>query len=182
MKIRLDDIPDEGLQVEIDREDLLVTGGSSNAPIGDEIVFQPDLTGRIQITPTEDEFFLTGRAETTMTLQCARCLTPFSQNVGIEMEVVVKRRAGDQVVEEEEFADKDAASYYTTDDQIELKELLVQEFLLEAPVKPLCREDCPGFCPRCGSVKGSDDCRCPTETRVDPRWEALAKLKEEIGP
>ena len=41
-------------------------------------------------------------------------------------------------------------SYYR-DDQIDLNELLREQFYLALPMKPLCREDCRGLCPQCGT-------------------------------
>jgi uncharacterized protein len=55
----------------------------------------------------------------------------------------------------------------------------LQELLLEVPMKPLCREDCAGLCPRCGALLGSDHCTCTAESAGDSRWAALARLKKE---
>jgi uncharacterized protein len=45
-------------------------------------------------------------------------------------------------------------------------------------MKPLCREDCRGLCPRCGSDLNVSECGCVVE-EVDPRWRALQLLKKE---
>jgi uncharacterized protein len=50
---------------------------------------------------------------------------------------------------------------------------LVEELLqLEIPLKPLCRPDCRGLCPRCGADRNTTPCDCREEG--DAR---LAKLK-----
>ena len=37
-------------------------------------------------------------------------------------------------------------------------------FLLQIPDRPLCREDCRGLCPRCGTNLNLNDCGCPERT------------------
>jgi uncharacterized protein len=43
------------------------------------------------------------------------------------------------------------------------------------PLRVLCREDCAGLCPTCGTDLNHDTCSCVTET-VDERWSALRDL------
>ena len=47
--------------------------------------------------------------------------------------------------------------------------------LLDSPSTPLCRPDCAGLCPTCGTNlnEGSCDCAPPP---ADPRWAGLAGL------
>jgi uncharacterized protein len=44
------------------------------------------------------------------------------------------------------------------------------------PMKPLCREDCKGLCPRCGQDRNVLTCNCSLE-ETDPRWDALRALR-----
>jgi len=53
-----------------------------------------------------------------------------------------------------------------------------EQFYLALPMKPLCREDCKGLCPRCGEDLNVKGCGCVIET-ADPRWEALKTLKQK---
>jgi len=53
-----------------------------------------------------------------------------------------------------------------------------EEFSLALPVKPLCRDDCQGLCPVCGSNKNTDACSCKKE-QGDPRLAALRGLTIE---
>jgi uncharacterized protein len=48
--------------------------------------------------------------------------------------------------------------------------------ILGLPSKILCRQDCRGICPQCGVNLNEAECDCKQQT-VDPRWEALKKLK-----
>ena len=38
-----------------------------------------------------------------------------------------------------------------------------------------CRDDCRGLCHQCGQNLNDGQCQC-VESKMDPRWESLAKL------
>jgi uncharacterized protein len=48
---------------------------------------------------------------------------------------------------------------------------------LELPIQFLCKSDCKGLCSDCGADLNVEACNCQPEI-IDPRWEALLKLKE----
>ena len=58
---------------------------------------------------------------------------------------------------------------------LDLTELLRQYTLANRPLKPLCREDCPGLCPSCGTDISETPCSC-REGAGDPRWGPLLNL------
>ena len=51
---------------------------------------------------------------------------------------------------------------------------------LELPFAPVCRPDCRGLCGRCGGDRTVDGCTC-TDAEIDPRWEALDVLLDELN-
>jgi uncharacterized protein len=53
-----------------------------------------------------------------------------------------------------------------------------EQFYLSLPMKPLCRADCRGLCPSCGTNlnRGACDCRAGWE---DTRFAALKALTKE---
>jgi uncharacterized protein len=48
--------------------------------------------------------------------------------------------------------------------------------LLDAPIAPVCRQDCAGLCPTCGIDRNVATCDCLVAV-ADPRWDALSQLK-----
>jgi len=46
------------------------------------------------------------------------------------------------------------------------------------PMKPLCKDDCKGLCPNCGTNLNKATCDCTTHWE-DPRLAALRALKKE---
>ena len=52
-----------------------------------------------------------------------------------------------------------------------------EELILSLSEYPVCRDECKGLCPRCGTDLNVETCECETTER-DPRWEALRSLRE----
>ena len=62
----------------------------------------------------------------------------------------------------------------TRDSVATLAELAREYLLLDAPTTPLCKPDCAGLCPICGTNRNEETCDCKTDA-IDPR---MAKLKD----
>jgi uncharacterized protein len=77
---------------------------------------------------------------------------------------------------EREVAEEDLDTSFYRDDQIDLNEVLREQFYLALPMKPLCREDCEGLCPKCGTNLNTGTCTCATQWE-DPRLAPLRNLK-----
>ena len=60
--------------------------------------------------------------------------------------------------------------------EVNIEELLWQEFSLIIPLKPLCSPNCKGLCPVCGANKNLVDCGCTIE-ESDSRLAILRSLK-----
>ena len=61
---------------------------------------------------------------------------------------------------------------------IDADDTLIEQILLELPLKHLCREDCKGLCPKCGADLNTTQCSCDTSD-PDPRFDVLRKLLED---
>ena len=66
-------------------------------------------------------------------------------------------------------------------EQLDLRPLVRELVLLDAPSTPLCRPDCAGLCPTCGVDRNKETCSCEPPP-VDPRWSALDALKGAVNP
>jgi uncharacterized protein len=72
--------------------------------------------------------------------------------------------------------EEDEDAYPLEGDELDLEPLIRDAVLLELPLAPLCRPDCLGLCPECGTNWNEKDCACaPT---FDPRWAALDSLRD----
>ena len=131
----------------------------------------------LDVHKDKDVFRLVGRVRTALELSCSRCVEPFPMPVDSSFDLRYLPAAALSEQDEREIADEDFETSYYRDDQIDVKELLREQFYLALPMKPLCKEDCRGLCPVCGTNLNVAACGCSTEWS-DPRLDALRALKD----
>jgi len=115
------------------------------------------------------------RARTELELTCSRCLEPFQLPVDGAFDLRFLPASELAQGDEQEVQEEDLDTSYYRDDQIDLNELLREQFYLALPMKPLCRDECKGLCPQCGTNWNTGACTCTTEWE-DPRLAALKGL------
>jgi uncharacterized protein len=76
----------------------------------------------------------------SLLLNCDRCLEQFSYNMKIN---------NIDIYELDEF-----------DNEIDLDKETIENIILFLPSKYLCKEDCKGLCPNCGTNLNKDKCFC----------------------
>ncbi len=112
-----------------------------------------------------------GQAAFSLTMPCARCLSPVEVNLEfpIEQELDLSRthEASDQ--------DADAEQFYVSGDQLDVDLMAASEAVLYLPYRVLCREDCAGICPVCGKNRNTDPCDCEPRS-LDPRMAKILKF------
>ena len=106
---------------------------------------------------------------------CVRCLEPARAPITVDTtEFVAEGRPPDAPF------DEDFDSAYVADMQLDLA-LWARDAIAEAvPATLLCREDCAGLCPVCGTDLNTGSCDCAVDT-TDSRWDALRALAERLG-
>jgi len=128
----------------------------------------------LQFTVDKDKnrFRLVGAVATTLGLVCGRCLEPFELGVNTPFDVRYLPQS-ENTGSEREVEDDDLSDAFYRDDAIDLGQLMEEQFYLSLPMKPLCRDDCKGLCPNCGTNLNVATCDCQI------RWEdpRLAGLK-----
>jgi DUF177 domain-containing protein len=123
----------------------------------------------------KDKFRLVGGLETELELACGRCLEPYRLPLSATFDLRYLPASAAAAEGEHEMDDEDLETSYYRDDQIDVNELLREQFYLALPMKPLCREDCRGLCPQCGINLNTSTCSCAPAWE-DPRLAALKGL------
>jgi len=100
--------------------------------------------------------------------ECRRCGGPVEGTVSARVRERFSPKGG---------TDRDEEAYPLEGDQLDLEPLARDAVLLDLPLAPLCREDCAGLCPTCGSNRNDESCSCAPV--VHPRWAALDALRDE---
>jgi len=124
----------------------------------------------------KQQFRLVGRVETTLELPCSRCLEPFTLPVEQTFDLRYQPHAVNAGEGEREIEEDDLTTAFYEDDEIDLGQLMREQFYLALPMKPLCADDCKGLCPMCGTNLNRGACGCKRGWD-DPRMAALRELK-----
>lgn len=124
----------------------------------------------------KDQFRLVGTLRTELELACSRCLEPFRVPVALAFDQRYLPQASASAEEESEVAAEDLETSFYRDEEIDLNELVREQFYLALPMKPLCREDCQGLCPHCGTNLNTGACECAGAWE-DPRLAPLKQVK-----
>lgn len=127
------------------------------------------------IDKDKDRFRLVGTVQTELELPCSRCLEPYRLPVDASFDQRFLPASEMAAEEEREVQEDDFETSYYRDDQIDLNELLREQFYLALPMKPLCREACKGLCSQCGINLNTGTCACAAEWE-DPRLAPLKRL------
>jgi uncharacterized protein len=147
----------------------------SPARIGVELAAIPEgapLELDLRIESVSEGVLVTGTVSGPTTGECARCLTPVTGSVEIDLT--------------ELFAYPDSATEATTDadevghvvdDSVDLEQPIVDAVGLALPFSPLCGPDCQGLCPDCGIPMATAEPGHRHE-KIDPRWAKLSSMLE----
>src|SRR5512142_385683 len=126
-----------------------------------------------------------GKAE--LTVPCGRCLAPVAVDLPVDFELtLVPREEYEDAAHGEKddskgpiagsFDPADAEEEVYTGKVIDLDPLVREQLVLALPAYPVCREDCKGLCPVCGTNLNERECGCDRHV-PDPRWAGLKNLK-----
>jgi uncharacterized protein len=158
--------PEGSTMLRFDLSELIRTPGMRqifeiNEPpyVDEDVEYVSPITGRVTVTNTGNMLLVRGPLQTTITLDCSRCLEPVRIPIQIDLEEEFDLKA----VEDPTYHDKDLQ---VVEDEIEnvfdskvlqLDVLIRQAALLAAPLKPLCREDCPSITVKAANHQDEQD-------------------------
>jgi uncharacterized protein len=104
----------------------------------------------LRVEKTGERVSVRGDVSAAVQVECVRCLRAFELEVSVPYTAYADRR-GKASSAEEEALERDDYMMFHDGRRLDLREGVRETLLLELPITPLCREDCPGLCPRCGA-------------------------------
>jgi uncharacterized protein len=151
------------------KEHLVV---AAPAGLGVEMVSVPagaDIELDIRLEAVMEGVLVSGTVRVPLKGECGRCLEPISESVETEFQelfVYPDTRSGGHAEDDERRLEGDL---------FDLEPVLRDTVVLDLPLSPLCRADCPGLCAECG-VRLAEAEPDHHHDAVDPRWAALRGL------
>ncbi len=173
--LKIDDIPAEGLDLNWTEERSSLLAYLENFSQID-FDFERPLQSEARVWKAGPSVLIRGRVETSLRLQCVRCLKEFPFPIFSTFELTLLPLKETPDVEEVELEQKDIESSFYEGGEIHLSEIACEQIFLEIPFKPLCQEGCKGLCPKCGKDLNLGSCECTKEEFVSS-FSALQKLK-----
>ncbi len=125
----------------------------------------------------KDHFRVMGSLSTMLELPCSRCIEPFSMPIDQAFDLRYQPHSQNTGEGEREIEEDDLTTAFYENNAIDLGDMMREQFYLALPMKPLCRDDCRGLCPQCGTNLNKDACDCKHDWE-DPRFAALRTLKK----
>lgn len=152
-----------GAQIELDTS----VGFCDAEFLGESYRFKEPLSVKGRIYNNGQALALEAEVRGKMNTECARCLDEIEVDVDFSIDELLSQRSE---------ADEDSENIILFDGyEIELDDIVADNFLMNISGRYLCSDDCKGLCPKCGINLNNGECDCDT-SQIDPRWQALADI------
>ena len=121
--------------------------------------WREQVRGSFVVERSGERVSLRGSVQSRAHVECVRCLREFDLPLEAPM-VLYAERTGSTSREEQEQLERDDYMLFHDGRRLDLRETVRELLLLELPITPVCREDCPGLCPKCGADLSLGPCSC----------------------
>lgn len=135
--------------------------------LGELYHFDKPVTVTGTISNNGKSLLLKANCEGKMHTKCARCMKDIGVSVNFDVDEVLAQDDG--------TVSDDLDVILFENHEIDIDDIVLNNFLMSISGKYLCSEDCKGLCSKCGADLNEGDCGCD-HNEIDPRWAALADL------
>lgn len=118
------------------------------------------IEGEIVVENQGDRLLVAGNIETSVELECVRCLVSFPYNVQVSFRETFVEGEISSASEEVALNEEGLDTFYFQGDSLDLSDLIRDHILLSLPWLPLCKQDCCGLCQSCGANLNFETCKC----------------------
>jgi uncharacterized protein len=124
----------------------------------------------LRVESVSEGVLVTGTLAAPTTGECSRCLTAVRGRVEVDLTELFAypNSITEATTEQDEVG-------HVVDDIVDLEQPIIDAVGLALPFSPVCRDDCPGLCPRCGIPLATAEAGHHHD-EIDPRWAKLAAM------
>lgn len=146
--------------------------------LANEVGLRGPIVGTLKLTRTNHGVLAELDYTANVEQECGRCLEPAASTIrsALKEEFLPSLNIVTGLPEHPE-AEPDEPRI-DTNHELDLTEVIRQDIVVQQPLQPLCRPDCPGLCPSCGEELGSAVCTCATDEDAPPENNQLSRLGE----
>ena len=114
------------------------------------------------------EIQVRGRLGTSLEASCDRCLGSVVIPVEREFDLCYRPVSTMPRAEEVELPQDELEVGFFSGDGIEFDDVVTEQVILSMPMKVICKADCRGLCPVCGSNLNVEKCGCLPTAEISP--------------
>jgi uncharacterized protein len=119
-----------------------------------------------------------GTLHARLELVCARCLEPVVEEISRDFDLLYRPMNTLAREEQVQLRLDDTEIGFFEGEGLFLADVLAEQVNLAIPIKVICRADCRGLCPHCGTNLNQEECRCDSQA-ADPRLAPLARFRQD---
>ena len=146
--------------------------------LGEDLVQASPLELRARLARTNRGLVVSGRVRTSLADTCGRCLAPLVVPLDLPLDEEVLPSIDLQSGVPLDTAAEPEAHRLTDHHELDLEPLAREAIQLAAPIAPVCRPDCRGLCPECGTDLNAGP-HAHEEAPIDPRLEKLRDFRAD---
>lgn len=151
----------------------------SDLPIAEGLQLAAPIAGEVKLSRTGRSILATADLETAIESTCSRCLQPVVEPLKLHIE---EEALPSIDIDSGQPVDKDTepdALRLDANHELDMAQPVRDAISLAEPITVLCRPDCRGLCPVCGTDMNDNPNHRHAEEEVDPRLAALAGWRGE---
>ncbi|MGE5172410.1 MAG: YceD family protein [Betaproteobacteria bacterium] len=149
MAIKINDIPPEGLTLELAQKLDLFDHGTATTAFTAVLNIKPMGGGNLHIS---------GRIQSAPVLECSRCLASFTLAIDSELDIDLAPVSAMGADAEHELGSGELDMEFYKGDEIEPVEIIKEQLLISIPMVPLHSPECKGLCSVCGTDLNKTEC------------------------
>ncbi len=144
--------------------------------------FSSEIDASLSATWVANLLQVEGTVESTVVLECSRCLKEFERTLRGHFDLTFTRELPEigTVDEDEddgyELSPEELGLVHVPEETIDLHDAYAEQLILALPTRPLCGSQCAGLCPSCGQDLNQAACGCQKDD-FNNRFAALKNLK-----
>lgn len=119
-----------------------------------------ELTCRINIVRAGVRYIIDGGLSGAFFSRCDRCLETYCRELDLNFRLFISSNYPEEAEGEVELSEDDLSVQFIKGDEVELNDIIKEQIYLSLPIKSLCRADCAGLCPVCGTNLNKAKCQC----------------------
>jgi uncharacterized protein len=143
-------LPPEGLRLNGTTGEVALEGGVS----------MRELAWSVFALASGGDIFLEVKGQAVWQGLCSRCLSPLDRPLLVESQFLGSKDPDLVGRGSHTLGTQDLDVVFLPETTLDEAELVREQFELQAPMHPLCADDCKGLCPHCGKNWNKGPCHC----------------------